>query len=259
MRKFDKPAAFDENQRVKNPPRHLSACVLAAVAAHAVLVAAVMLAPASAHRGNDTVQTCLVCFVPPPPEQAVEPVLPPLTTPAVNAPESSPRVATGSAATAHPNFEPTFATSARLSPGPDVMTTGVVLPSPPTTGISTVSSSAAAAGLPSVSATDTLEISRVAEEAAELTRALPAYRSNPKPAYPVTARLRRHEGVVQLGVDVSADGEATRVAVEKSSGHASLDAAARDAVWQWRFDPARLGDARIPSRVEVSLRFRLGD
>lgn len=89
------------------------------------------------------------------------------------------------------------------------------------------------------------------------TLAFPAYRSNPAPAYPTQSRRHRQEGAVLLGVEVSSDGRATRVEVEVSSGHSLLDEAALKAVRRWRFEPARLGDRPVDSRVQVPIRFQL--
>ncbi|NIM28335.1 MAG: TonB family protein, partial [Gammaproteobacteria bacterium] len=68
--------------------------------------------------------------------------------------------------------------------------------------------------------------------------ALPAA-GNAPPDYPWTARARGHQGRVVLSVWVSAAGLAERLAVLHSSGYASLDRAAMEAVERWRFRPAR--------------------
>ncbi len=88
----------------------------------------------------------------------------------------------------------------------------------------------------------------------------PAYLKNPKPTYPVNARLKRQEGVVLLAVEVSAQGKPVRVEVETSSGFASLDEAALNTVLRrWRFTPAQLAGISVANRVQVPVRFQLND
>ena len=84
-----------------------------------------------------------------------------------------------------------------------------------------------------------------------------AYLSNPAPRYPVAARRAGEHGTVTLRVRVTADGLASRVAVEKSSGSAHLDAAALEAVKAWRFTPARQGPDAVESWMLVPIVFRL--
>jgi protein TonB len=84
-----------------------------------------------------------------------------------------------------------------------------------------------------------------------------AYLSNPPPQYPQAARRASEQGTVMLRVLVKRDGLPARVEVEKSSGSAGLDAAARDTVWGWRFVPARQGDDPVESWVLVPVVFRL--
>jgi protein TonB len=80
---------------------------------------------------------------------------------------------------------------------------------------------------------------------------------NPAPAYPYAARRRGQEGRVVLEVEVLADGGAGAVAVARSSGVASLDRAAVDAVRRWRFRPARRNGRTVRSTVRVPVRFAL--
>jgi len=65
------------------------------------------------------------------------------------------------------------------------------------------------------------------------------YASAPPPAYPRDALRRRLEGTVMLQVLVDVDGRPLEVLVHGSSGHRSLDEAARRHVLkQWTFRPA---------------------
>ena len=84
-----------------------------------------------------------------------------------------------------------------------------------------------------------------------------AYLSNPAPRYPDAARRSGDQGTVTLRVQVTRDGVASRVAVEKSSGSSHLDTAALEAVKAWRFTPARRGGDAVESWMLVPVVFRL--
>lgn len=83
------------------------------------------------------------------------------------------------------------------------------------------------------------------------------YLSNPKPAYPVASRRLGEEGKVLLRVHVSAEGAAKAVEIKHSCGFPRLDEAAKSAVQQWRFVPARRGSDAIESWVSVPIVFSL--
>lgn len=83
------------------------------------------------------------------------------------------------------------------------------------------------------------------------------YLNNPKPAYPTTSRRLGEEGKVVLRVLVNVEGRAAEVAVKGTSGYPRLDTAAREAVSQWRFVPARRGDESIADWVLVPVVFSL--
>jgi len=80
---------------------------------------------------------------------------------------------------------------------------------------------------------------------------------NDPPEYPWTARVQGHQGRVVLSVWVSAEGEADRLAVLRSSGYPSLDRAAVAAVQGWRFRPARRAGYDTGSLLYVPVVFRL--
>jgi protein TonB len=85
-----------------------------------------------------------------------------------------------------------------------------------------------------------------------------AYLNNPPPAYPMASRRKRAQGVVRLRVHVSPDGAPDQVLLERTSGHADLDAAALDVVKKrWRFAPAKQGDRAVAAWVIVPLEFSL--
>jgi protein TonB len=84
-----------------------------------------------------------------------------------------------------------------------------------------------------------------------------AYLDNTPPAYPTLARQYREQGVVMLNVRVTASGRADTVEIRTSSGSLRLDDAARLAVSNWRFVPARQGDTPVTAWVVVPVRFAL--
>jgi protein TonB len=80
---------------------------------------------------------------------------------------------------------------------------------------------------------------------------------NPTPKYPRVARQRGWQGTTVLRVQVLPDGRADAVQVAQTSGYRVLDEASTDTVRQWRFHPARFGDAPVSSWVEIHIRFQL--
>lgn len=83
------------------------------------------------------------------------------------------------------------------------------------------------------------------------------YLHNPAPAYPRASRDLGEEGRVLLRVQVNEEGRALQVLVDASSGYARLDRAAREAVAQWRFVPARQGQQAVSGWVKVPIVFEL--
>ena len=86
-----------------------------------------------------------------------------------------------------------------------------------------------------------------------------AYLNNPRPPYPFAAVRQGAEGRVLLSAEVLPDGRAGRVSLEKSSGHALLDAAALNTVRSWRFTPARKGGVATAQTVSIPIDFNLQD
>lgn len=111
----------------------------------------------------------------------------------------------------------------------------------------------------SVAATDAAASSTPAESggAIEAPRYQAAYLNNPQPSYPAMSRKQREEGTVHLHVMVDANGRAETVKIKASSGHERLDMAARAAVQEWRFVPARQRGQNIAGWVEVPIQFQL--
>lgn len=103
------------------------------------------------------------------------------------------------------------------------------------------------------------EPSPVAHESAPVSAPIfnAGYLYNPPPRYPLIARRNGEEGTVLLKVLVARDGVPSAVTVEGSSGSEHLDRAALEAVWSWRFVPAKQGGRAIEAWVRVPIVFRL--
>ncbi len=84
-----------------------------------------------------------------------------------------------------------------------------------------------------------------------------AYLHNPPPAYPRISKRRGEEGKVLLRVKVNQQGKAAVVKLHQSSGSTRLDNAARQAVNQWRFVPAKKAGQSVSGWVIVPLVFKL--
>ena len=84
-----------------------------------------------------------------------------------------------------------------------------------------------------------------------------AYLNNPRPNYPLAAQRRGDQGTVLLRVLVTAEGRASSVSLEKSSGHSSLDESALTAVRSWRFVPAKQGTQAVDAPYVVPVVFKL--
>lgn len=83
------------------------------------------------------------------------------------------------------------------------------------------------------------------------------YLRNPKPVYPNASRRLGERGVVLLRVLVTATGEPAKVDLKKTSGYARLDESALEAVRNWKFVPARLGEKPVEAWVVVPIEFSL--
>ena len=79
------------------------------------------------------------------------------------------------------------------------------------------------------------------------------------PKYPKAAAENRVEGRVMLIVDIAADGSVTGATVDRSAGDASLDAAALEAVRQWRFQPALKDGKAVAGKVRVPIDFAMDE
>lgn len=98
-------------------------------------------------------------------------------------------------------------------------------------------------------------VSREPTTTAPIGRA--GYLNNPPPVYPPAAAKRHQQGTTVLRVHVLANGRPDQVEVAQSSGFSALDDAARAAVRQWSFTPAKRGDSPVDGWVNVPLAFTL--
>ncbi|OPY93057.1 MAG: transport protein TonB [Syntrophaceae bacterium PtaU1.Bin231] len=87
--------------------------------------------------------------------------------------------------------------------------------------------------------------------------AKPRYGENARPHYPLSARLRGHEGVVVISAEVLAEGRVGATKIKASSGHDSLDRSALEAVKQWKFEPGRRMGRPVKMWVDIPVRFLL--
>ena len=92
---------------------------------------------------------------------------------------------------------------------------------------------------------------------APITHALPMYRKNTPPQYPLIARRRGYQGRVLLEVLVRRDGTVGSIRLSKSSGHETLDRTAIKEVEKWLFHPAKRGDELVEMWVKIPIRFQL--
>jgi protein TonB len=83
---------------------------------------------------------------------------------------------------------------------------------------------------------------------------LPRVIKEVKPKYPPELKDENIEGHVWLECVVTIGGEPTEIAVAKSL-HETLDAAAIDALEQWRFKPATKYGEPIAMKITVEFRF----
>jgi protein TonB len=84
-----------------------------------------------------------------------------------------------------------------------------------------------------------------------------AYDGALKLRYPVASLRQREQGRVLLNVLVDANGSVQRIEIARSSGHASLDAAARDAVRDAHFKPVLVNGKAVAAWGLVPIEFRL--
>lgn len=89
--------------------------------------------------------------------------------------------------------------------------------------------------------------------------AAPRLLSKIEPQYPEEARRAGAEGTVTVRIEIKENGQPGDIAIARSSGRASFDAAAVEAIRSWRFVPAQEADSGRVVRcyTTVSVVFRL--
>jgi protein TonB len=83
------------------------------------------------------------------------------------------------------------------------------------------------------------------------------YVREPAPRYPVQSRRLREEGLVVLRVLIDERGTACKIDIERSSGHARLDHAAREAVARAVFRPYVEDGTAKPAQVLIPIEFAI--
>jgi protein TonB len=85
----------------------------------------------------------------------------------------------------------------------------------------------------------------------------PQLLSAPEPSYPESARRAGITGTTVVGMTISTDGSVSSAWVEGSSGNSALDSAAVNAVYSWRFVPAKQNGTAITVNSRVPVTFNL--
>jgi protein TonB len=91
----------------------------------------------------------------------------------------------------------------------------------------------------------------------QTTGLLPSVISGPPPVYPRDARSQGLTGKVRLRILISKQGTVQDVVIAHSSGHVSLDDAARHGLRHWRFNPAYQNGHAVAAWVVVPVLFKL--
>jgi len=78
------------------------------------------------------------------------------------------------------------------------------------------------------------------------------------PRYPERARLAGIQGTVVLRARVTVEGAVAEVVIDRSAGHADLDAAAVEALRRWRVEPARRAGRPVQVWIVIPVHFSLG-
>lgn len=77
----------------------------------------------------------------------------------------------------------------------------------------------------------------------------------PPPEYPLALACDGVGGRVDVMVSVGTDGRLTVIDIQRSSGHAELDQAARNAIPTWKFQPATANGKPVVKKMLVPVTF----
>lgn len=116
----------------------------------------------------------------------------------------------------------------------------------------TAPSASTAAPAPAVAASMEAPVAEAMPSMSEIS-----YIRRPAPHYPPAARHAREEGLVILRVSIDENGQAREVTVYRSSGHARLDDAAKEAVAGALFKPYMAGGVTHAAIALVPIEFSL--
>jgi periplasmic protein TonB len=156
-------------------------------------------------------------------------------------------------AVSRPSTPPSQVTQTKPAQPEPVITTNSVATAPPATTDTATAAESTPVATPTVSETAPSTLPMANSEADYKA----AYLNNPRPPYPLSASRQGAEGRVLLLAEVLPDGRAGRVSLEKSSGHALLDASAMNTVRSWRFTPARKDGVVTTQAVIIPIDFTL--
>lgn len=78
------------------------------------------------------------------------------------------------------------------------------------------------------------------------------------PIYPTLARKKGYEGTSVFIATINTDGTIENLQLSKTSGHAILDKAAKEALRHWKFTPAKRNGITVASKLRIPIIFRLG-
>ncbi|HEY5782457.1 MAG TPA: energy transducer TonB [Lysobacter sp.] len=88
-----------------------------------------------------------------------------------------------------------------------------------------------------------------------VTTTRPMAIDTPPPVYPAELACEGTGGQVLLMLTIGVEGKPTEARMLRSSGVAALDAAAQDAIRNWRFEPAKVNDSPQPAKINVPITF----
>lgn len=118
----------------------------------------------------------------------------------------------------------------------------------PQAAASAPSAASTAPATPASSSTAPAQNNAPAQEATQAVtppRTDAAHLNNPAPQYPALSRRLGEQGRVMVDVYILPDGSVGEIKLNRSSGFPRLDAAALQAVKNWKFVPAKRGDKPI--------------
>ena len=79
-----------------------------------------------------------------------------------------------------------------------------------------------------------------------------------EPKYPASARNASIEGLVKIKMLITYEGKVTEASIVESSGHPEMDANALEAVYKWRFSPARNKlKQKIDCYITMPIKFKM--